>query len=175
MYLENNSYLNEMRTNNNLVSINMAEIDLNALVDKISKLPSKDHEPIYVILKKNNVQMTISDSNVLFLATKCEPDVLEQIVRIVNTCYENMISEQKYEQEYKSIESEIVRRNIETDSNPNVNIFRKNEVVEMNHYNKAKLDKMKKQDEERQKKNIPIRQTLGERSGQRSPTAATSP
>lgn len=142
-------------------------VDLNLLADKISKLPAKDHEPIYVILKKNGVQMTISDSNVLFLATKCEPTILEQIVQIVDTCYENMLNEQKYEQEYKSIESEIVRRNIETDSNPNVNIFRKNEVVEMNHYNKAKLDKMKKQDEERQKKNQSIRQTLA--------TASTSP
>lgn len=144
-------------------------VDLNALADKISKLPAKDHEPIYLILKKNNVQMTISDSSVLFLATKCDASVLDQIVRIVNTCYENMISEQKYEQEYKSIESEIVRRNIEVDGNPNTNIFRKNEVVEMNHYNKAKLDKMKKQDEERQKKNLPIRQALA------SATAATSP
>ena len=146
---------------------NNQELNLNILADKISKLPAKDHEPIYVILKKNGVQMTISESSVLFLATKCEPIVLEEIVHIVDTCYENMVNEQKYEQEYKSIESEIVRRNIETDSNPNVNIFRKNEVVEMNNYNKAKLDKMKKQDEERQKKNQSIRQTLG--------TSSTSP
>ncbi|NBO24588.1 MAG: hypothetical protein EBU93_05085, partial [Chlamydiae bacterium] len=107
---------------------------LKVLVDKIDRLPPKDHEPIYVILKKNNVQMTISDSNVLFLAAKCDPTILEQIIKIVDTCYENLLNEQKYEQEYKSIESEIVRKNIEADTHPNTNVFRKNEVVEMNHY-----------------------------------------
>jgi hypothetical protein len=142
---------------------------LKLLADKIDRLPPKDHEPIYVILKKNNVQMTISDSNVLFLAAKCDPTILEQIIKIVDTCYENLLNEQKYEQEYKSIESEIVRKNIEADTHPNTNVFRKNEVVEMNHYNKNKLDKMKKQDEERQKRNLPVRQTLSGQTQSISP------
>jgi ribonuclease HIII len=136
-------------------------IDLVLLADRIGALPAKDHEPIYYILKKNNVKITISESNVLFLATSCSESVLEEINKIVTTCYENMMKEQKYEQKYKSIESEIVRANIESGSkNPDTRVFQKNEVVEMNYYNRAKLDKMKKQDEERLARNKNIRQSV---------------
>jgi hypothetical protein len=138
----------------------MSNIDLVLLADRIGALPSKDHEPIYYILKKNDVKITISESNVLFLATNCPPHVLEEINKIVTTCYENLMKEQKYEQKYKSIESEVVRSNIESDKNPNTRVFQKNEVVEMNYYNRTKLDKMKKQDEERQAKNVNIRQSI---------------
>lgn len=138
----------------------MSNIDLVLLADRISALPAKDHEPIYYILKKNDVKITISESNVLFLATNCPPNVLEEINKIVTTCYENLMKEEKYEHQYKSIESEVVRSNIESDKNPNTRVFQKNEVVEMNYYNRTKLDKMKKQDEERQARNKNIRQSI---------------
>ena len=76
----------------------MSQIDLLLLADRIGALPSKDHEPIYYILKKNNIKMTVSESNVLFLATKLPDTVLEEINKVVTTCYENMMKEQKYEQ-----------------------------------------------------------------------------
>ena len=112
----------------------MSQIDLLLLADRIGALPAKDHEPIYYILKKNNIKMTVSESNVLFLATKLPDTVLEEINKVVTTCYENMMKEQKYEQKYKSIESEIVRTNIESDKNPNTRVFQRHEVVEMNYY-----------------------------------------
>jgi len=135
-------------------------IDLVQLADRIASLPSKDHEPIYYILKKNNIKITVSESSVLFLATNCPENVLDEINKVVTTCYENLMTEQKYEQKYKSIESEVVRSNIESDKNPNTQVFRRNEVVEMNYYNRTKLDKMKKQDEERRAKKKNIRQSI---------------
>ncbi len=135
-------------------------INLKQLAGRIEKLPKKDHEPIYCILKKNNVDITVSDSSVLFLATSCSPDVLMEIDKIVSKCYDNLNNEKKYVQEYKSIENEIVRKNIESDQAPNVDVFRRNEVVEMNYYNRTKLDKMKQQDQERQRKKKPVRKTI---------------
>jgi len=137
----------------------MADVNLNQLAARIAALPKKDHEPIYYLLKQDDVKITVSNTNVLFLASHCPAETLRKINNIVNTCYENLNNEKKYEQEYKSIRSEIVRTNIEANENGSVP-FKKSDIVEMNYYNRSKLDKMKKQDQERQAKNKNIRQTI---------------